>query len=62
VAALRERVTAIAVRERLREAGWVLPTGLDAYVTGWPRRLPWERDPTSHRGRSWPAGHDRDTD
>jgi hypothetical protein len=28
VAALRERVTATAVRERLREAGWVLPTGL----------------------------------
>ncbi len=33
VAALRERVTAIAVRERLREAGWVLPTGLDASAT-----------------------------
>ena len=28
VAALRDRLTAIAVRERLREAGWVLPTGL----------------------------------
>lgn len=28
VAALRERVTATAVRERLREVGWVLPTGL----------------------------------
>ena len=28
VAALRERVTATAVRERLRETGWVLPTGL----------------------------------
>ena len=28
VAALRERVTSVAVRERLRAAGWVLPTGL----------------------------------
>lgn len=28
VAALRDRVTAIGVRERLRETGWVLPTGL----------------------------------
>ncbi len=31
VAALRERVTATAVRERLREAGWVLPTGLGGF-------------------------------